>query len=109
MAFKALEQYLVHNASLVSRRLSKLASAKPPLVEVAEAQPGTALHFNALRARITEEGVKRIKPVWDRFAQMSANLLEGIPQRLLEAHYQVNQQISARIRMRRQRAQDFLK
>ena len=38
---------------------------------------------------------------------MSANLLRGIPERLLEAHYQVNEEISARVRARRQSAQDF--
>ena len=77
---------------------------------------GTLEHFAAqvrkrsggsLRVRITAEGVKRIKPVWDRFARMSANLLQGIPERLLEAHYRVNEEISARVRARRQSAQDF--
>jgi hypothetical protein len=108
VAYKELEQFLVHNPSLLSRRIRKLADAKPPLVEVAEAKAGTGLHFNALRARITAEGVKRIKPVWERFARMSANLLQGIPPRLLEAHHRVNEEISARIRARRQSAKDFL-
>ena len=106
--FKELELYLVHNPSLLSRRIRKLAGVKPPLVEVAEAKAGTGLHFNALRVRITAEGVRRIKPVWDRFARMSANLLQNIPPRLLEAHYRVNEEISARIRARRQSAKDFL-
>src|ERR1017187_7270677 len=98
VAFKELERFMVHNPSLLSRRIRKLADAKPPLVEVAEAKAGTGLHFNALRVRITAEGAKRIKPVWERFAQMSANLLQGISPRLLESHYRVNQEISARIR-----------
>jgi hypothetical protein len=106
VAFKELELYLVHNPSLLSRRIRKLADAKPPLVEVAEA--GTGHHFNALRVRITAEGAKRIKPVWERFSLMSANLLQGISPRLLEAHYRVNGEISARIRARRQSAKDFL-
>jgi len=107
VAFKELESFLTHNASLLSRRIRKLADAKPPLVEVAEAKAGSGLHFNALRVRITGEGVKRIKPVWERFARMSANLLQGIPPRLLEAHHRVNQEISARVRARRQSARDF--
>ena len=57
--------------------------------------------------RITGEGIKRIQPVWERFTRMSANLLQGIPPRLLEAHYRVNEEISARIRARRQSAKDF--
>ena len=106
--FKELEHYLVHNPSLLSRRISKLATAKPPLVEVAQVDARTSgLHFNALRVRITRAGIRQIKPVWERFARMSANLLQGIPERLLEAHYQVNEAISARIRARRQSAQDF--
>jgi len=108
VAFKELEHYLVHNPSLLSRRIRKLADAKPPLVEVAEAKAGSGLHFNALRVRITAEGGKRIKPVWERFARMSANLLVGIPLRLLATHHQINEEISARIRARRQSAKDFL-
>jgi hypothetical protein len=108
VAFKELEQFLVHNPSLLSRRLRKLATAKPPLVEVKKPEAGSGLHFNALRARITDEGVKRIKPVWERFSQMSANLLQGISPRLLAAHHEVNQAIIARIRARRQSAKDFL-
>jgi len=108
VAFKDLENYLTHNPSLLSRRISKLARTNPPLVEVAEPEPGSGLHFNAKRVRITAEGIKRIRPVWERFSKMSANLLQGIPSRLLEAHHQVNQAISARIRARRQSAKDFL-
>ena len=106
VAFKDLELFLVHNASLLSRRIRRLAGVKPPLVEVAEA--GTGLHFNALRVRITAEGTKRIKPVWERFVLMSASLVEGIEPRLLEAHHRVNAEISARLRARRQSAKDFL-
>jgi hypothetical protein len=108
VAFKALEDNLVHNPSLLSRRIRKLADAKPPLVEVGKPEAGSGLHFNALRVRITSEGIKRIKPVWERFDRMSSNLLHGIPTRLLEAHYRVNEEISARIRARRQSAKDFL-
>jgi hypothetical protein len=107
VAFKELEQFLVHNPSLLSRRIRRLAVTKPPLVEVAEAKAGSGLHFNALRVRITAEGVKRIRPVWTRFQQMSANLLQGIPPGLLVTHHRVNLEISARIRARRQSAKDF--
>jgi len=92
VAFKELELYLVHNPSLLSRRIRKLADAKPPLVEVRKPEAGSGLHFNALRVRITAEG----EP------------LQGIPPRLLAAHHQVNEEISARVRARRQSAKDFL-
>ena len=108
VAFKELEFYLVHNPSLLSRRIRKLGDMRPPLVEVGKPEAGSGLHFNALRVRITADGVKRIKPVWERFSRMSANLLQGISPRLLAAHYQINEEISARIRARRQSAKDFL-
>ena len=99
VAFNELERFLVHSASLLSRRIRKLADAK--LLEVADADLASGQHFNAKRVRITKDGVKRIAPVWKRYEQMAAKLLEGIPQRLLEDHYAVNAQISARIRARR--------
>jgi uncharacterized phage-associated protein len=57
--------------------------------------------------RITAEGTKRIRPVWERYARMSANLLKDIPHHLLAAHYRVNREISTRFRARRQAATDF--
>jgi len=108
VAFKELENFLTHNPSLLSRRIRRLADAKPPLVEVADAAPASDQHFNAKRVRITKEGVKRTEPIWKCFQQMTANLLEGIPPRLLAAHYKINEEISARIRARRQSATDFL-
>jgi hypothetical protein len=105
VAFKKLESFLVHNPSLLSRRIRKLSEAKPPLVEVAKA--GAEQHFNALRVRITDEGVRRVRPVWERYARMSANLLRDIPQHLLKAHHEVNERISRRIRERREAAKDF--
>lgn len=107
VAFSQLERYLVHNPSLLSRRIRKLADAKPPLLEVADADLTLGQHFNSKRVRITKEGVKRTEPIWNRFQEMSANLLQGIPPRLLAAHHQVNEEISARIRARRQSAKDF--
>jgi hypothetical protein len=105
VTFNDLELFLVHNPSLLSRRIRKLAAEKPPLVEIADVDPKkSGLHFNCQRVRITSEGVKCIKPIWQRFRQMSAKVLEGIPQRLLDAHYQVNEEISARVRARRSAA-----
>ena len=105
VAFKELENFLVHNPSLLSRRIRKLADRKPPFVRVDKASTGH--HFNALRVRITAEGIRRIRPVWERFARMSANLVQGISPKLLAAHHRVNEEISARIRARRQSAKDF--
>lgn len=108
VAFQELEDYLVHNPSLLSRRLRKMANSKPPVVEVAGVDPKkSGLHFNSQRVRITAEGIKRTKPVWERYRQMSANVLKDISQDLLKAHFAVNEEISARIRARRKAALDW--
>jgi hypothetical protein len=98
VTFHQLQEFVVHNPSLLSRRLRKLAAAKPSLLEIEGAAPASGLHFNSKRVRITDEGIKRIEPVWKRFQHMSVKLLEGVSPRLLIAHHEVNQKISARIR-----------
>lgn len=101
VVLKELELFLVHNPSLLSRRVRKLADARPPLLEITDVDPASGLHFNSKRVRITKEGVKCVEPVWKRYQQMSAKLLDGIPQRLLDAHHAVNEEISTRMRARR--------
>jgi len=107
VSFGELERYLVHNPSLLSRRIKKLASARPPLCEVAEANLALGQHPNAKRVRITKEGIKRIEPVWKRYQQMAATLLDCIPQCDLQTHYHVNAKISERIRQRRDGLNDL--
>jgi hypothetical protein len=68
VAFNYLEKFLVHNPSLLSRRITKLAGAKPPLVKVENVDPASGLHFNAKQVRITDEGVKKIEPIWNATA-----------------------------------------
>ena len=101
VGYKRLEQFLVHNPSLLSRRIIKLAKAKPALVEVADGDRTVGQHFNSKRVRITAEGMQRIAPVWQRFQAMSSALLQDTPVEMRQAHYQLNQRISERIRDRR--------
>ena len=108
VAFNQLERYLVHSASLLSRRISKLADTKPSLVEIAEADRASGQHFNAKRVRITKKGAKRIEPVWKRYEQMATILLEGIPQSDLRAHLAVNESICKRVRERRDGLSDMV-
>lgn len=108
VAFRTLERFLVHSASLLSRRIKKLAEAKPPLLEIAAADRASGQHFNAKRVRITKEGIKRIAPVWAKYCALSAKLLEGIPARDLKAHVAVNEAISAEIRKWRAGVSDRL-
>ena len=101
VAFRRLERFLVHNPSLLSRRIRKLADAKLALVEVADGDTAAGQHFNSKRVRITKEGIKRIEPVWQRFQQMAAALVRDIPRKMLESHQVVNDTISRRIQARR--------
>ncbi len=98
VAFRRLEHFLVHNPSLLSRRIRKLADAKPALLDVADGDIAAGQHFNSKRVQITKEGIKRIEPVWHRFQQMSGSLVKDIPAKMLEAHLGVNDTISQRIR-----------
>jgi hypothetical protein len=101
VAFSHLEKFLVHNPSLLSRRITKLAQRKPALLKVQGVDPALGLHFNAKQVRITDEGVKRIEPVWKRYQQMATKVLEGVSESDLRAHLTVNEHISKRIRERR--------
>ena len=102
VAFGELERFLVHNPSLLSKRIRDLASPEkgPPLVEVAAAS-APDLHRNAKQVRITDHGIMQIRGVWDRYCQMSDKLLDRIDPAKLAAHHEVNDQISRRIRSRR--------
>ena len=101
VTYRQLESFLVHNASLLSRRIIKLANAKPALVEVADGDVSAGQHFNSKRVRITDHGAKAIVPVWQRYQAMSAELLRGIKDQQRIAHHAVNAAISQRIRDRR--------
>jgi len=50
--------------------------------------------------RLTPEGVKVAKPIWERYMKLAKWLLEGVPQQDLDAHYRVNAMISARVKSR---------
>ncbi len=106
--FHELEVFLVHNPSLLSRRIRKLASLKPALVEIASVSATSGLHRNSNRVRISKEGVKRVEPIWTKFCEVSSKILDGIPRDMLEAHFAVNEEISARIRKRRAGMKNFL-
>lgn len=107
VAFNHLEKFLVHNPSLLSRRITKLAKLKPALLKVGNVDPASGLHFNAKQVRITDAGVKKIEPVWKRYQQMASKLLEGVSDSDLRAHLTVNEHICKRIRERRDGLSDL--
>ena len=97
--YRQLEKFLVHNPSLLSRRIIKLANAKPPLVVVKDGDVAAGQHFNSKRVCLTEHGVKAIAPVWKRYETMAEKLLQDTDAGEREIHYKVNNEISSRIRL----------
>lgn len=95
VTYSALQSFLVHNPSLLSRRIAKLAREK--LLETAGAKPRSGLHFNAKLVRLTDLGAQKIAPVWERYEILSAKILAGIPRDKLQTHLEVNQEICRRI------------
>jgi len=101
VTYRQLENFLVHSASLLSRRIIKLAKVKPALLEVADGDVTAGQHFNSKRVRITAQGIKAIKPVWERYQVLSAELVQGFTGEQRIGHYAVNTGISQKIRERR--------
>jgi hypothetical protein len=99
VTYSELERFLVHNPSLLSRRIGKLAKAKPALLKITDGDRTLGHHFNSKRLQITDEGVRQIKPVWDRYETLSRQLLRGISPQQLATHASVNFEISRRIRL----------
>jgi len=100
VALKDLRMALVYDPSLFGRRIRKLATQKEPLVEVRrmKAPAKLKLHANSQGARITKAGIATATRIWESFRRLSTKLLNGLPQADLEAHVQVNETISKRLR-----------
>jgi DNA-binding MarR family transcriptional regulator len=101
---KQLKEELVHDRTLLSRRLAKLAEAglieSRKLWETKQGKTGKYknLHGNSQLVRITEAGTKKIAPIWEGYGQLEARLMEGVPLEQRRIHYEVNQTIRERFR-----------
>ncbi len=105
VAFRDLKSVLVHDPSLFTRRLKKLADKEHGYIEVDRIPKGAArrLHGNAQMARITDVGVAAVKPIWATFERFSAKLFSGellkeFSQKDLETHAKINEAISQTLR-----------
>lgn len=96
---KQLQEARVHDASLLTRRLTGLEELGLLEIKKAKEVPGSDpnLHGNTLLIRLTAVGKKRIRPVWDRYEAFCNSLTEGIPATKLAAHEAVNREISAKL------------
>jgi DNA-binding MarR family transcriptional regulator len=99
---KQLKEQLVHDRTLLSRRLAKLAKAglieSRKLWETKQGKTGQFknLHGNSQMVRITEAGTEKIAPIWELYGQLETRLMEGISPEQRRIHYEVNQSIRKR-------------
>ena len=97
VAVADLRRALVHDPGKFSRRIKDYR--KRGLIEVRD----SAQRRNyAQAARITDAGVEFARLVWERYRQLAARLLAGVPQADVEAHCRVNAAISKAIRALKQ-------
>jgi hypothetical protein len=100
VSFAALRVSLVHSAAALSRGMALMTNAGYVEVENAagrtRARPGT--DRKAKVARITEMGVKKIRPVYERYCRLCAHLLDGVPRDNQLALLKVNEALMRRIR-----------
>ena len=96
VAVADLRRALVHDPGKFSRRIKDCV--KRGLIEV---RKSAARRSYAEAARITDAGSEIAKIVWDRYRKLAAHLLAGVSQADLEAHWRVNEAISASIKAKR--------
>lgn len=96
---KQLQDARVHDASLLTRRLTGLEELGLLEIKKAKELPGSdpTLHGNTLLIRLTAAGRKRIKPVWQRFERLCDALAKGIPADHLAIHEEVNRRLADRL------------
>lgn len=94
---------LAYNQVLLSRRLIALRqlgliewTTVRDTVPLHERRHG--LHGNAALVRITPQGLKRVRPIWEQFRRIAEQLIGDHPLREVEIQERVNLMISNRIR-----------
>jgi DNA-binding MarR family transcriptional regulator len=96
---RQLKEELVHERTLLSRRLAKLE--KDGLLETCklfETEYGKTgryrnLHRNSQMVRITQAGAEKIAPIWRLYGELEERLMKGVSPEQRRIHYKVNQSI----------------
>jgi DNA-binding MarR family transcriptional regulator len=99
VAFAAVKASLVHSAAALSRRVAALQQAG--LLEARKLHKITRdakTDRRSLALRITPVGVKRIEPVYRRYAELCERLLKDIPEDDQRAVLRVNEQLMEKSR-----------
>jgi DNA-binding MarR family transcriptional regulator len=105
VAVSDLRSALVHDRGLFSRQIQKLQQNGFIEGKQPSERRGTRRYVNAVR--IAEAGIKVVRPIWERYRLLASKLLAGIPQGKLKAHFEVNEEISKRIRAKRDGLSDL--
>ena len=77
----SIKRSLVHNPAALSRRISDLEGAGMIEIRKAEKSESAAdkIDRRKIAIRITEKGVGRVKPVYEKYCTLCANLMRNIP------------------------------
>jgi len=92
--FAALKASLVHSASALSRCVAALQKAG--LLEarkIHKISRNKKADRRSLALRITPAGVKRIEPVYERYAELCGRLLSDVPTNVRETVLEVNESL----------------
>jgi hypothetical protein len=93
VTFKQLQASLVHGESnsqiLLSRRIRDLIGKRQ--IEIRRAREDREYLGENDAFRITEEGIRVIKPVWGRYSELAEDLMADVPPDMRLVHSQVNE------------------
>lgn len=99
VTFSALKASLVHSASALSRRVASLQKAG--LLETRKvhkiARDATA-DRRSLALRITPAGVKRIEPVYERYAELCGRLFRDVTTGVRRTILETNERLMEKVR-----------
>lgn len=100
VAFAALKASLVHSAAALSRRVAALRMAglleTRKLHEIAPAT--TKVDRKAIVLRITPKGIKKIQPVYERYAGLCDSMLKDVPPDVRRTILQTNDDLMQKAR-----------
>jgi DNA-binding MarR family transcriptional regulator len=98
--FAEIKRSLVHSAAALSRRIADLRA--DGYVEIRKASAakgaGAAVDKRQMVVRITNSGIDKIRPVYEKWCRLCENLLRDIPSDDARALLRINESLIKRIR-----------
>jgi DNA-binding MarR family transcriptional regulator len=99
VTFAALKASLVHSSSALSRRVAALQKAG--LLETRKVHKiarDAKADRRSLALRITPAGIKRIEPVYERYAELCGRLLRDVPTNVRRTIIEINETLMEKAR-----------